>query len=669
MLVCTYEERVCGMGIVAAVAAAVGPELPLSWATSSPLLPGELSARARACCAAGKLDTDLRYIVWPPETAPSRHYHPCCGAPLSYRLLQRGIASHSGIDTGLVRFATALRERRPVRIAVLGSSVASVPIAGCTAKIDAAAQDWGEVSKRCPVGRGWARMFAEWLDATWPAEQGGHQVYALGRGGCGADCWADCMFTHIPADTELYVLEMGMVLSGDEHAAFEPAVDAAGHSTTSRGPPPPQGATLPTPGAALERILRRLLEQPHPPAVVLLNFFPWCRGGAAGCMAALKERPGYKTKMSGSEWREFQKAMAVGGLGGQAALLNARNISHAEQAPPGMAPAADEMRALRAHDVVETLGRRYSVPVLNTRDALYDAVLTGTEDLFDWATPHLTFTNSFRSELRPGYRMQALAAGLLAEALAAAAAAPPAAAATEPAPSSAAAATPPLPPLPPPLYAENAQRSSRTRSCYAFGFARDYWDAANWLYALRAAPPATRSIGWASTKLGFRSPHTGRQHRRSAMRVSNVTAGAEMEISLDTTPVGGMGHARGAKGLQPMVQLTYATAADGSAQLLARCTSGCTCAGLRINSTGRQLRAKRKQERRRLRKDLAPWEFASLAVSPSTECRLVLTAPPCDPDNGSCGLALLEIVVRMDDIAMLATRSPHGLNRGGHIEL
>ena len=179
--------------------------LPPSWEATSPLAHSDLSTNTDACCMAGKLDSDLRYIVWPPETAPMQHSHPCCSSPVSHSLLQQGV-SHVGPRSGLARFAAALQQRRPVRIAVLGSSAASVASAGCTAKVDASAQDWGEVSQRCPPGRGWARQFSEWLDAAFFASEGMHQVYALGRGGCGSNCWDSCMFTHIPAETELYIL-------------------------------------------------------------------------------------------------------------------------------------------------------------------------------------------------------------------------------------------------------------------------------------------------------------------------------------------------------------------------------------------------------------------------------------------------------------------------------
>ena len=229
--------------------------LPQSWVETSPLSQADVLARSTACCDAGALGTDLKYIVWPPETAPTKHFHPCCDLPLMRPLVRRGI-SHAG-DASLARFTAMLRRRQPVRIAVLGSSVASVPLAGANAKVDEVAQAWGEVRARSPPGRGWALMFSEWLDALWPSSDGRpHTVFALGRGGCGADGWADCMHTHIPQGTELYILEMGLVLSGDDHSALDdPSTDGAKAAQVA--------------GAALEKILRHLLSLPHrqPPIV------------------------------------------------------------------------------------------------------------------------------------------------------------------------------------------------------------------------------------------------------------------------------------------------------------------------------------------------------------------------------------------------------------------
>ena len=662
---------------------------PHGWLEAS-LIPHahrEAHARLAACCTAGLLDTDLKFIVWPPQTAPETHWHPCCGAPVSYPLVQKGVA-HLGTGSTLRHLAERLRRQEPVRIAVLGSSAASVTSAGCTAKASAESQDFGGVGLRCPPGRGWARMFAEWLDAVWPAAgPTNHTVVALGRGGCGPDGWLECFQTHLP-NIDIYLIEMGTLLRGDDHASF----DALG------------GGEAPEPSAALERMLRKILAVRPAPAVVLVNLFAWCREGVAACMASDQALSANWSQV-GRRWRHRDHRTA----GYQAQLLNAFSASEGLNAPAATRPAGAQLDALRASEAAELLGRHYDVPVLSTRDALYDAIRSGGEDFFEWATPHLTYTNSFRDEPRPGYRMQALIASMLVEAVtnaamrgssghhAGGATSPPFSVLISEArtihacvlaqcmrayPSFVHASNAlayacrscshgvcyagPLMSssrsLPPPLHAWNGTIStSETRACFAFGFERSYWDAANWLYALRAAPPTLRSTGWARASVSLESPVTGGRLRKTGLR-ANRSSGAHMEIEIDTSLATAPGLAT--------VQLIFARAAGGMGEelLTVRCSSGCSCKELRITDAITEgitdghadvLATDAQKLRRRggqlSLRQLAPqlqsqWAAVEMAVRPAAvrpsskrECRLVLTASQCD--RCSSDLVLLELKV------------------------
>ena len=71
-------------------------------------------------------------------------------------------------------------------------------------------------------------------------------------------------------------------------------------------------------------------------------------------------------------------------------------------------------------------------------------------------------------------------------------------------------------------------------------------------------------------KVGVPSPFTGHKHRRAALTVTNTTGGAEMEIVIDTNPIGGPlpavfpAVASGGSGGQAQVHLTYARAHGGA---------------------------------------------------------------------------------------------------------
>lgn len=216
--------------------------------------------------------------------------------------------------------------------------------------------------------------------------------------------------------------------------------------------------------------------------------------------------------------------------------------------------------------------------------------------------------------------------------------------------------------LPPPLHAWNGTIStSETRACFAFGFERSYWDAANWLYALRAAPPTLRSTGWARASVSLESPVTGGRLRKTGLR-ANRSSGAHMEIEIDTSLATAPGLAT--------VQLIFARAAGGMGEelLTVRCSSGCSCKELRITDAITEgitdghadvLATDAQKLRRRggqlSLRQLAPqlqsqWAAVEMAVRPAAvrpsskrECRLVLTASQCD--RCSSDLVLLELKV------------------------
>ena len=656
-------------------------QLPGDWTRASPLPSGELQSRLGACCTAGDLRHALRYIVWPPETAPKTHSHPCCGAPLPLPLVRHGVS------TGRVlgHFAERLRKAEPARIAVLGSALSDVTYAGCTAKVNDLAQAFGPVDKRCATGRGWARMFSEFLDAAFPsrADRRNNTVYALGRGGSGPDTFDECYQTHLPADVDLYVLEMGYLLAGNDHADFDsadPTTDPTDLASNAGGPGgrgarggARNAAREPAVGAALERLVRRILSMPHRPGILLVNMFAWCRTTAGECFKSVKADP------TGAN---------------RSVYLNAFSATEAETAPAGQKPVAASLAALRANEVSAAIGRHYGLPVVSARDALFAAIRSGEESFADWTTPHLTFTNHFREELRPGYRMQALVASLLVQAVATSINQAPGgvmdgtALVSEDRYAVARAAGRVAGgaggsqaggwqwgglALPKAIYAENAApRRWDTRACYAFGFERSYFDSANWLFAPRVAPPTLRSNGWTREVVGL-TAHTGRRARKAGLRAAET--GAEMEVVVDTTSLG----APSRQSPQPTIQVMYLPAEgwrgrralevgggmeDGgpmSPQL--RCISGCSCTGLRVDQTAGKAsgataaasiglpagRVRREPEHGRRKRRLAAsdmrYAFAEFPVSASNECRLVLSQPGCT----SCkkGAVLLELKVRM----------------------
>ena len=141
------------------------------------------SPSASCCCKANaSVSAFAQYEAHGHTALP----HPCCGRTLPVPLLRRGVANEGDLLL-LSGFVRKLHRRQRVTVVVLGSSSANMQWAGCTAPLNVA-----NVSRQrkwqgpCIVGRGWARKFVDYLDAVYPALEGGHQLFALGRTGAGA---------------------------------------------------------------------------------------------------------------------------------------------------------------------------------------------------------------------------------------------------------------------------------------------------------------------------------------------------------------------------------------------------------------------------------------------------------------------------------------------------
>ena len=158
-----------------------------------------------------------------------------------------------GSPASAARLWSRLHQQKPIRIGVIGASVAMS--GGCQREhqphVRCADYDGFSAEKRWAYGgrskgrvRGFVMQALDWINATWPHRE--HQVYNGASDGNPAAVLEKCMLSALPVDVDLVLLEFG----------------------SARSDP-----------YSVERIMRRLLRLPHQPWLVLVNVREWCRCG------------------------------------------------------------------------------------------------------------------------------------------------------------------------------------------------------------------------------------------------------------------------------------------------------------------------------------------------------------------------------------------------------
>lgn len=150
-------------------------------------------------------------------------------------------------------FFDKLARGEPVVVAILGASVAenagclTQPHKRCMTRNGAqpTVMSWGYPRTR--PHKGFLVRFFEWINATWPHPQ--HQLHNAGRDASTLSTIAPCLFSHLPAQMDLLLLESGSMIS--------------------------QKASL------IETIVRQLLQMRPPISVLILNVHLWCTFGGS----------------------------------------------------------------------------------------------------------------------------------------------------------------------------------------------------------------------------------------------------------------------------------------------------------------------------------------------------------------------------------------------------
>ena len=156
-----------------------------------------------------------------------------------------------------------LRAREAVTVLVVGGSITNRH-AGCTHSLitclnpngppccglwDRASESY-EASAR--EGTGWARLFVDWLQSTWPPREGSHRLYNAGVAGAGnfPEPFVMCWMHRFPAAFDLAIVET-MVFVQNRPQTHDPM---------------------------LEHLLRQLLAwNGLSPTVMLMPGYNWCQ--------------------------------------------------------------------------------------------------------------------------------------------------------------------------------------------------------------------------------------------------------------------------------------------------------------------------------------------------------------------------------------------------------
>ena len=288
--------------------------------------------------------------------------HPCCQVGLNakptlpLRLIHRGVPS-IGDGSRLLSFLEKLAARNATTTVVLGSSISEIRHAGCTDLLSSSLQPGAE----CFYGVGWARRFADWLNAVFPPRAGRHSLYSLGRTGSTAESFVDCWKTHLlplgrPVD--LFLFEFGVLGSSDSGSAepLEALIRAAlrmdgapslmqvcasrADAIGSRGSTRARASRRCRPGRASTRV------KLHLPLLPQVNFFPFCRTPRA-CTSNLS------LPVPRHLLRPFSALVASDG------------------ADAARAPGAKlAYWALPVPETVQAVGEFYSLPMVSVRHAL-----------------------------------------------------------------------------------------------------------------------------------------------------------------------------------------------------------------------------------------------------------------------------------------------------------
>ena len=138
---------------------------------------------------------------------------PRLASALPAHVLARGLLHPGGADLGFARFWHRLHEGRPVTITALGTSVTALA-AGCTHSLVPGCTDccgarrYGEAQGHASPRKGFLRRALEWINESWP--HAGHALYNGGRPGAGGlENFVGCFSSWVPAQTDLFVLEVG----------------------------------------------------------------------------------------------------------------------------------------------------------------------------------------------------------------------------------------------------------------------------------------------------------------------------------------------------------------------------------------------------------------------------------------------------------------------------
>ena len=213
---------------------------------------------------------------------PSAPMPPGSMRNLSLDELKRGVA-RLGSAENVARLLHRLREGRPVTVGVLGSSVAQM--GGCLwqpgercANYAGRGTDRDLGLFRPRHGAGFAVRFFRWLNSTWP--HAGHRLYNGGLGMTPPQGALSCLFTHVPTDAHLVILEFGSTAAGLRHAA-------------------------------VEAIARALLSLPHRPALVFLSVREWCGSVHSGGAAKYDWREGRGILFKAEQATPWSKAEAT----------------------------------------------------------------------------------------------------------------------------------------------------------------------------------------------------------------------------------------------------------------------------------------------------------------------------------------------------------------------
>ena len=165
----------------------------------------------------------------------------------------------------------------PVKVGVLGASVAMS--GGCQREfqphVRCADYDGVSTEKRWAYGgrlkgrmRGFALQVLDWFNETWPNPV--HRLYNGASDGNPAAVLEKCMLSALPSDADIVLLEFG----------------------SARSDP-----------FSVERIMRRLLQLPSQPLLLLVNVREWCRCGNAPMPQRLVARGWRESRVSPSRPR------------------------------------------------------------------------------------------------------------------------------------------------------------------------------------------------------------------------------------------------------------------------------------------------------------------------------------------------------------------------------